>query len=38
MLGITWKDYKAAMWIREQIKLQDIIKTIKKLKWFRVWH
>ena len=33
MLGITWKHKKTAKWIREQTKLQYIVKTIKMLKW-----
>ena len=32
-LGITWKHKKRAKWIREQTKLQDIVRTIKMLKW-----
>ena len=38
MLGFTWKDHKTAHWIHEQTKLQDIIETIKKLKWNWVGH
>ncbi len=30
MLGITWRDRKQAIWIREQTKVEDILVTIKK--------
>jgi len=33
MLGITWKDRKTAKWIRENTKVDDIVETIKSLKW-----
>ena len=38
MLGIIWKHKKTAKWIREQTKLQDIVKTIKMLKWIWAGH
>ncbi len=35
MLGITWRNKKRALWIREQTKVEDILMTItnKKLTW-----
>ena len=33
MFEITWKNKKTAKWIQEQTKLQNIVKTIKMLKW-----
>ena len=33
ILGITWQDFKTSNWIRSQTKCQDIIQTIKWLKW-----
>ncbi len=33
MFGITWRDRKRAIWIREQTKIEDILMTIKKKKW-----
>ena len=33
MLGITYKDRKTNKWIREQTKVQDIIRIIKLRKW-----
>ncbi len=33
MQGITWREKKPASWIREQTKLEDILRTIKKKKW-----
>ena len=33
MLGITRRDRKANEWIRAQTKVEDIIKTAKKMKW-----
>ena len=33
MLGVTIMDKKNCKWIREQTKVDDIIKTVKTLKW-----
>lgn len=33
MLGVSLKDKKRATWIRQQTKVEDILKTIKKKKW-----
>ncbi len=33
MLGITWRDRKRALWIREQTKVEDILMAIKNKKW-----
>ena len=33
MLGFKLKDRKRASWIREQTKLEDVVKTTKSLKW-----
>jgi len=33
MLGITRRDRKTNEWIRAQTKVEDIIKTAKKMKW-----
>ncbi len=42
MLGITWRDRKQAIWIREQTEVEDILMTIKKkikkLKWLWAGH
>ncbi len=38
MLGITWRDRKRAMWIREQTNVEDILMTIKKKKWSWAGH
>ncbi len=38
MLGITWRDRKRASWIREQTKVEDILKTIKNKKWTWAGH
>ncbi len=32
-LGITYKDRKTNNWIREQTKVQDIMRVIKLSKW-----
>ena len=33
MLGITRRDRKTNEWIRAQTKVEDVIKTAKKMKW-----
>ena len=33
MMGISLRDRKRAAWIREQTKVEDILKSIKKKKW-----
>ena len=33
MMGISLRDRKRATWIREQTKVEDILKSIKKKKW-----
>jgi len=33
MLGITRRDRKTNEWIRAQTKVEDVIKTAKKVKW-----
>ncbi len=33
MFGITWRDMKRTIWIREQTKVEDILMTIEKKKW-----
>jgi len=33
MLGITSRDRKTNEWIRTQTKVEDVIKTAKKMKW-----
>ncbi len=33
MLGITWRDRKRALWIREQTKVEDMLMTVKNKKW-----
>ncbi len=38
MLGITWRDKKQALWIREQTKVEDIPMTIKNKKWTWAGH
>ncbi len=38
MPGITWRDRKRAMWIREQTKVKDILTTIKMRKWSLAGH
>ncbi len=38
ILGITWRDRKQTTWIREQTKVEDILMTIKKKKWFWAGH
>ncbi len=38
MLGITWRDKKRALWIREQTKVGDILMTIKNKKWTWAGH
>ena len=38
MMGLTWRDKKTAIWIRSQTKLQDIIMTIRELKWSWAGH
>ncbi len=38
MLGITWRDRKRASWIREQMKVEDILMTIKNKKWTWAGH
>ncbi len=38
MLGLTWRGRKRATWIREQIKVEDILKTIKMKKWSWAYH
>ncbi len=33
MLGIAWRNRKRTSWIRELIKVEDILVTIKRKKW-----
>ncbi len=33
MPGVTWRDKKRRMWIREQTKVDDILPTSKMKKW-----
>ncbi len=38
MLGITWREKRRASWIREQMKVEDILVTIKNKKWTWAGH
>ncbi len=38
MLGITWRDRKRALWIKEQTKFADILMTIKSKMWTWAGH
>ena len=38
VLNITYKDRKTNKWIREQTDFEDILKTIKKMKWTWAGH
>ncbi len=38
MLSITWRDKKRASWIREHMKVEDILMTIKSKKWTWAGH
>ncbi len=38
MLGITWRDRKRVSWIREHIKVEDILVRIRNKKWTWAGH
>ena len=38
MLGIKLRDRKRSPWIREKTKVKDIIKVVKKRKWWWAGH
>ncbi len=37
-LGITWRDKKRALWIRDETKVEDILMAIKNKKWTWAGH
>ncbi len=38
MVGITWRDKKRALWIRQQTKVEDILMMIKSKEWTWAGH